>query len=494
MRFEPPREVVDFVDLLCTRHQSDGYRTVQHTTRRTLAILLNHFGCFSALILTSVCTMSLGLCTPSQLSLFCGRNYRLFDGLLSCAISYVLSLIPSSNISLIVDDTDRPRSKVIKALSYVFKTVCKKTSGFHLAQNIVFVCAVTKYFTFPIAWKFYMPDPAISTWRALKRKFKSQKCCKGKNVKACCLRCKDLLKKIEKCPERDAEKYPSRLEIAVIILARSKKYLCVSSNSSKVLKVMSICADAAYLSPIFLLETAKIFPGTQIISQLKSTQKVCSRTQEPISVKEYFQSKKLHNKTIIIRGTEKNIEYINGKLTVKSHGKKLLIIAMRYESETEYRYLVATDLGWRPEDVIRHYALRWLVEVDIEDWKQNSGFGKGACLQGDEGASCALSLSLLSVFLFLTHPLQLRLLRSGQPLCTAGSLSQRLYADFLMHNVGRIIMSEDPKKAYEQVKVAVEEAFILRSSKKHAGVAFLYPVIENTKPWYKRFNFFSSSS
>src|SRR3990172_9242501 len=194
MHFEPPVEIIDFVDLLCARCQNSGLRAVQHTTKKTLATLLNHFACFSALILNSVCTMSLGLCTPSQLSLFCSRNYGLFDELLSCAISYVLSIVQSGNMSLVVDDTDRPRSKVIRMLSYVFKTVCKKTGGFHLAQNIVFVCAVTKYFTFPIAWKFYMPDPTVSAWRARKRKLNARKCCKGKKKKARCSQCCELLK------------------------------------------------------------------------------------------------------------------------------------------------------------------------------------------------------------------------------------------------------------------------------------------------------------
>ena len=488
MRFEPAADIVDFVDLLCTRRQSSGIRAVQCSTKKTLATLLNHCTCFSALILSAVCTMSLGLNTPSQLSVFCSRNYGLFDELVSCAISYVLSIVPSGNLSLVVDDTDRPRSKVVKMLSYVFKTICNKTAGFHLAQNIVFVCAVTKYFTFPIAWKFYMPDPAVSAWNARKKKIRARKCCKGeKNRKVYCPQCKKLLKELGQCPKKDSKKYPTRLEIAVALLAKAKKHLDAASNARKSFNALSISADAAYLSPTFLMETEKIFPDSQVISQLKSTQKVCSRTLEPISVRDYFHEKAPHRKTIIIRGKEKKIEYISAKLTVRSHGRKLLIIAMRYEGETEYRYLAATNLDWRPEDVIRHYGLRWLVEVDIFDWKQHSGFGKGACLQGDEGASCVLSLSLLSVFLFLIHPLQLRLLRSGQPLCTAGSLSQRLYVDFLMHNVGRIVSSADPKKAYEQVKVAVDEAFTLISSKKHAGAAFLYPDIEESKPWHKRF-------
>ena len=36
---------------------------------------------------------------------------------------------------------------------------------------------------------------------------------------------------------------------------------------------------------------------------------------------------------------------------------------MKYEGETEYRYLVATDLTWRLTDIATAYTLRWLVGV-----------------------------------------------------------------------------------------------------------------------------------
>jgi hypothetical protein len=48
---------------------------------------------------------------------------------------------------------------------------------------------------------------------------------------------------------------------------------------------------------------------------------------------------------------------------VKSHGKKRFVIALKYEDETEYRFIVATDLTWRHKDITRAYSLRWLVEI-----------------------------------------------------------------------------------------------------------------------------------
>jgi len=485
MHFAPLPEVVDFIDLLCDR--KGGARAVQQNTKYTLAAIISHCVCFSVLSFASICIMSLGGFTIPQLSQFCRRNSQLIEALVSCAIIYILSLAQAGSITLVIDDTDRPRSKMVKALGYVFKTICKKTNGFHMAQNIVFVCVVTKYFVFPIAWKYYTPDPKVSKWRAERNKLNA----KNKSKKKKSSKKNKKLIALGKCPKRDAAKYPSKLEIAIILLAIVKNYILILSGKNKIFNVVSISADAAYLSPELCDDVYNLFPKAQLISQMKSTQMVCRKRGAPISVKDYFCHKTPQRKIVTIRGKDKIVEFMHDKLVVKSHGKKLFIIAVRYEGETEFRYIVATKLSWRPEDIIIHYGLRWLVEVDIQDWKQHSGFGKGACMQGDEGSSCALNLSMLSVYLLLTHPLQLRRLRSGLSFCTMGSLAQRLYVNFFMHNMGRIILSEDPKKSYNEVKDAIEHVFALRDSEKHPGKAYDYPEIKEIRPWYKRFAIFS---
>jgi hypothetical protein len=62
------------------------------------------------------------------------------------------------------------------------------------------------------------------------------------------------------------------------------------------------------------------------------------------------------------------------RLEVKAHGKKRFVIALKYEGESEYHYLVANDLSWRAMDIARAYTLRWIVEVFIEDWKSHCGW------------------------------------------------------------------------------------------------------------------------
>jgi len=52
---------------------------------------------------------------------------------------------------------------------------------------------------------------------------------------------------------------------------------------------------------------------------------------------------------------------------VTAHGCKRFVIALKYEGEQEYRYLIAKDMNWRTLDIINAYMLRGLIEVFFED-------------------------------------------------------------------------------------------------------------------------------
>jgi len=57
---------------------------------------------------------------------------------------------------------------------------------------------------------------------------------------------------------------------------------------------------------------------------------------------------------------------MNGiRVYLSAHKCKRFIIALKYKGETEYRYLVASDLSWRMEDIVAAYSLRWRIEVFI---------------------------------------------------------------------------------------------------------------------------------
>jgi hypothetical protein len=61
------------------------------------------------------------------------------------------------------------------------------------------------------------------------------------------------------------------------------------------------------------------------------------------------------------------VTLLAAKLKVKAHAKRRFFIALKYEGEEEYRYLVTSGLSWRHGDIASMYTLRWLVEVFIQD-------------------------------------------------------------------------------------------------------------------------------
>jgi hypothetical protein len=61
---------------------------------------------------------------------------------------------------LVLDDSDRARSKNTRNLHKVHKLKDKKTNGYTMGQNLVFLVLVTPKITIPVGFAFYEPDPA----------------------------------------------------------------------------------------------------------------------------------------------------------------------------------------------------------------------------------------------------------------------------------------------------------------------------------------------
>lgn len=379
----------------------------------------------------------------------------------------------TGKVKITIDDTDRGRSKIIKKIFNVFKTLDKKTGGFFFAQNIVFIAMVTKRLTIPIGFTFFKPDPEITKWNKNDKKLKKQGVSK-----------KDRPKK----PKRNRKKYPTKIDIALKLLSRAQKFIeDVNKSVGTDINIISILADSAYMSPSMCNFVKNYFPKAQFISQLANNQIVWNKNGKKKSVKEYFKNIKPVETNIKLRGQSKIVEYCSARLFVKSHGKKRHIVALKYEGETEYRYLIATDLTWRTEDIIKSYSFRWLIEVVIEDWKQYNGFGRKASQQGADGACTCMFLSLLVDHFLLTHPYQLRLFRSGQSLCTIGSLVRRIQHEGLLKAIEDIFEDPNPQAALKRMANNVQNIFTLRPSKKHisSGDEWNYGPSKNLERIYK---------
>jgi Transposase DDE domain len=169
------------------------------------------------------------------------------------------------------------------------------------------------------------------------------------------------------------------------------------------ISIKAIVADALYGQADLMDAASALFDGTQVISQLRQNQNIQARQRQQ-SLMQYFATHPGIEQAIRIRGQSPILATVSS-LRVKvcaHHGKKRFVIALKYPGESEYRYLVATDLSWRTIDILQAYSIRWMVEVFIEDWKSYEGWAQLANQTGEEGTSHGLALSLFQVLWMIT--------------------------------------------------------------------------------------------
>ena len=157
----------------------------------------------------------------------------------------------------------------------------------------------------------------------------------------------------------------------------------------------------------------------------------------------------------------------SARLYVDAQGKKRFVVALKYEGETEYRYLMAADLTWRTEDIVQAFTLRWLIEVFFEDWKGYEGWSALTMQPGTEGSSQSLILSLLVDHCLLLHPDQLAPLKHRQPAFTVGSLINRIKVESVLTVIREVLAAADPEHHLQQLSDILLQYFDLRPSEKH---------------------------
>ena len=237
----------------------------------------------------------------------------------------------------------------------------------------MYMVLVTKSVTIPVGFKFYENDPNWLQWK------------KGDDrlVK------KGITKKHRPLEvDRDYSKYPTKLTLSVQL---AKEF----SKSFPNFAVKSIEADCFFGTKDWVLGMSAIYPKAQILSQLKGNQVIKHKNKE-YTLSAYFSNRVgIATKTIVRGGKSVAIYYSSVVAYVKAHGKKRLIIAYKYQGESEYRYVFATDMSWLPQHIIATYSLRWFVEVFIADWKQYEGWAVLTKHTGFDGSKRSLILSLL---------------------------------------------------------------------------------------------------
>src|SRR5438128_9912224 len=436
------RTFIDAVDQAIRQdHPDSGLSAMQ---RSWLAFCVTH-ALLTHRIGWSLCERaSLGAYSLAALSWMFRPSTIPWDRLLVASVRVILRHHGITSGSLVIDDTDNPRSKSAKKLAYLYKLRDKESGGYLWGQSLVFLLLVTPKISMPVGFVFYQPDPELSAWYQREKTLKKQKAPKAQR------------------PPKPAPnpQYPTKQQLALRLLEAFKTH-------HPDIRVHCITADALYGTAPFVDAASALFGGTQVLSQIRSNQniRIGKRHQH---VADYFATHPGPPQRIRIRGGEEVVAMVSSaRLYVCAHKTKRFVVAIKYEHEETYRYLIASDLSWRTLDIVQGQTLRWLVEVFIEDWKSHEGWSQLTKQPGDEGARHSVILSLLVDHSLFVHPDQQRQLKNNLPAYTVGSLRANVQVECLVDVIDDLVSSDEPQEKLQRFTKALHEVFAFGRSKKH---------------------------
>ena len=406
--------------------------------------------CLTAILVTnSICwarfeRASLGTYSLAALSWMFRHSKMPWEHLLVASVRVILCQYGITSGNLVIDDTDNQRSKSAKTLAHLYKLRDKESGGYIWGQSLVFLLLVTPKISLPVGVVFYQPAPELSTW------YKTEKALKRQGVPK------------KKRPPKPAPnpQYPTKQQLALRLLEAFKA-------QHPALRIHCITADALYGTASFVDEASAMFGGIQVISQIRSNQHIRVGKREQ-HVADYFATHPGTPHTLRIRGGDEVVAMVrSARLYVCSHKTKRFIVAMKYEGEETYRYLIASDLSWRTLDIVQGHSLRWLVEVFIQDWKSHEGWSQLTKQPGDEGARQSVILSLLVDHALFLHPDQHAQLKNNLPAYTVGSLRANVQVECLVDVIDDLVSADDPQEKLHSLTKALHEVFAFGRSKKH---------------------------
>ncbi len=436
------RAFVDEVDRALTRLAPDA---------RLTRIQKEWLGfCLVAIIVTnSICwkrfeRASLGKRSARSLSWMFRHTTRFWQVLLQASVSVILLKYGITDGVVVVDDSAKKRAKQTKRIYKAHKVKDKTSGGFMNGQSFVLILFVTPKVTMPVGVEFYMPDPALTAWTKEEKRLKRQ--CVPKQQRPA-------------KPARNPE-YPTIPDIALRLL---KEFHLAFPH----LTIHCVLADNLYGTAAFLDQASAIFGGVQAISKVRKNQNLRFHGKT-LNVTAFFTRYPGVKQTIRVRGGEEVTVWVSSaRVHVCAHGTKRFVIAMKYEGEEEYRYLVASEMSWRTLDIVQAHTLRWLVEVFFQDWKAYEGWGQLTKHPGEDGSRRSLILSLLCDHCLLLYPDQLARIQDNLPAYTVGSLRDRVQVESLVQFFQDILSSKDPQKQFAFVAKHAKEIFTLNASSKH---------------------------
>jgi hypothetical protein len=430
------------VDEAIRAHQPSGGMSAMQRTWMAFCVT-------AVLVTNSICwarfeRASLGTYSLAALSWMFRHNKIPWDRLLVANVRVILRHHGITSGSLVIDDTDNPRSKSVTTLAHLYKLRDKESGGYLWGQSLVFLVLVTPKISIPVSSVFYQPAPELSAW------YKPEKVLKKQGV---------LPHQRPPKPEPNSQ-YPTKQQLALRLLEAFKA-------QHPDIRVHCIAADALYGTVSFVDEASAIFGDVQVLSQIRSNQNIRAGQHEQ-HVADYFATYPGTPHTIRICGGEEVVAWVSSaRLYVCSHKTKRFIVAIKYAEEETCRYLIASDLSWRTLDIVQGHSLRWLVEVFIQDWKSYEGWSQLTKQPGEEGARHSVILSLLVDHSLFVHPDQQHQLKNNLPAYTVGNLRANVQVECLVEIIDDLVSSNHPQDKLTCFTKALHEVFALGRSTKH---------------------------
>jgi hypothetical protein len=427
--------------------KSDAHQSLSRLQRYWLGFCLMGLLLTNELNWSKYSRLSYGTYKIGALSWMFRQSKINFELLFKKSIGHVLQIYGLTTGHIIFDDTDNERSKNALLLHGLGKQKDKKSGGYFWGQNIMFMLLVTEKVTIPIGFKFYENDPSWLAWK----KEDDRLAKKG-------------VKKVNRPNEvvRDYTKYPTKQALCIDLLQIFKK-------SFPLFTVISIMGDCFFGTKTWTQGILSIYPKSQVISQLKSNQLITYQNVE-YKISDYFAKRAAIRSEITVRCGKTAVIYYSSVIAkVSAHDTKRLIIAYKYEGESEFRYVFATDMSWTPHHLIATYTFRWLVEVFISDWKQFEGWAVLTKHTGVEGADHSLLLSLLFDHCLLLHPEQQARIHNNLPAATVGSLREKCIQQHLFDTIEYILDAPRPKELFKELVDNMQRYYLLRDSTKHVS-------------------------
>ena len=146
-----------------------------------------------------------------------------WDSLLQASVAHLISHYGITMGVLVLDDSDKMRSRNTSKIAGVHKVKDKKTGGWFMGQEFVFLSWCPNTVTIPVGFRLLSPDPALKTWRKINRKEKKSG-----------IPLRERTKKSKPNPH-----YPSKKALALQLLAKF-------AEDHPEIQIQCVLADALY--------------------------------------------------------------------------------------------------------------------------------------------------------------------------------------------------------------------------------------------------------